>query len=557
MSTLVVPPGAVGRRPGAEARRLLRQRAVWIGRWLLASPQQALEFRPRATAASVTATRVDADLPDVLDSWRRALAHRRTVVLLRRYLLLGALLACLCALACRLSIGSIPWEAVVIPVGLLLGAAVLVTRRPLTQETTARLLDRALLLHEQVATALELRGTRARAMHGLLAARLEQQAQTALVEARRDWSVHDVSARREWLGIALSAAALALVLLLPHGSVIGSAVGPRRVPAVPSAPAPVRSALVAPPLRSHGRLIQLQATVVSSPVPRTAPAATAHAHKPGLSRHLLTAHQHSVARSHAGRPAAAPTAGAHGASPKTSGTPLPGGAPSGGPQPAHSPPGAAGPPLSVFKGNPRQVLPSSKAGSSSAAKRSASTGNAFSRAQGAAAGSAAGGKQGRQRAAGAAAPAGQHAAAPQSGGLPPGVQALPYGGGLHLTPSQLPKPGLIEGSGVFQGKGTPGGSGVGHEPGSTPVQPGVRPSLPSTKGRQFTLQSGYGSRAGTRTGRPAPGQSPAAGGHGTASDASGQAGLQVIDYVSADSNVVASPDRAIVTSYFDRRTAHQ
>src|SRR5579875_2200066 len=190
MSTLMVPSGVVGHRPGAEVRRLLRWRAAWIGHWLLASPQQALVLRPRAMQTSVAAGPAASDLPDVLDSWRRALAYRRAIVLLRRYLLLGVLLACLCALACRLSMGSIPWEAVVVPVGLMLGVAVLVTRRPLTPQATARLLDRALLLHEQVATALEIRGTRAPDTQGILSARLEQQARTALVEARRDWVVH-------------------------------------------------------------------------------------------------------------------------------------------------------------------------------------------------------------------------------------------------------------------------------------------------------------------------------------------------------------------------------
>jgi hypothetical protein len=140
------------------------------------------------------------------------------------------------------------------------------------------------------------------------------------------------------------------------------------------------------------------------------------------------------------------------------------------------------------------------------------------------------------------------------GGAPPGAQALPYGGGLHLTPSQLPKPGLIEKGSNFQGKGTPGGSSAGQQAGSQ----GQAARLPKLNGngRQFTLQSQYGAgKAGTPSGKTTPGQGTGTSGHAAAGG--GPGGLQVLDYVPADANVVAPGARAIVSTYFIARAAQQ
>jgi hypothetical protein len=566
MITTSAHPAPPGYRSGIGARVAGPRMSARVARWLAADPREALRFTPRAPREGIAGAREEPGaLHAMLASWRRPIARSRALVIARRYLLLAAVLVCIGALAARLVTGTVPWWAIALPAAVAACGALMALSRPLPLEAVARLLDRDLSLHEQAASALEVADGRARGTNGALNAYLEERAVSALAGARREWRVRLAPAPGEWLGIVVLAAAVAVLLVVPRSSpTAGLGVRPHP-PAVARVPAPSRVALTVPAVPAEGRLpVHVSAAVVSSPAAR--PAATpgaAGGHRQSQSQHLVSSRPRSAARP----PAGAHTSAATGTKAKSSGQTggrLPGAPDSTGVQQPQqggaARAGAQGSSISVYKGNQRRVVASSKGAPAGHAGAAAG-------APGAQAPGGASARSGQSTRSGGNAPGAQQTSYtcllnPQScanrpGANPPGAQALPYGGGFHLTPSQLPKPGLIVGKGSFQGKGTPGGSGVGHEPGSASGQSAAHSSLQTSKGRQFNLQSGYGGAQGTRTGKPAPGHSAATGGQSTAAPGTGQAGLQVIDYVPPDSNAVAPTDRSIVTSYFVSRAAQQ
>ena len=201
--------------------------------WLRVDPASAARFelRDRRRAAS----RTGVDLRRGISRWRRALSRRRALVLLRRYVLLGAVAALLTAIGIGLAGGDRRTWWLLAPLAVALAGAAIAMRRRVTLAQTAVMFDSGLGLRNRVATAVELSDTKPRAPReegagarasAELAARVTGEASTAVAESFGTVRLRGVGAPLEWLALGAVAVALGLVLALsPAATVVGATHG--------------------------------------------------------------------------------------------------------------------------------------------------------------------------------------------------------------------------------------------------------------------------------------------------------------------------------------------
>jgi hypothetical protein len=176
--------------------------------------RQRLRDVPRAEAL---------DVRTGLERWSTQLTRRRAAVVARRYLLVALGIALVPAVVILAVGASRPfWVLAVLVLAPLAAAVALAQRTP--DARAARLLDRALDLHDQLGTALELEARPspsaglARMVVNEASATLAQSFTTAHVRARR--------APAEWAWLAVAVCGLVLVIAVPrHTAIHGGAGG--------------------------------------------------------------------------------------------------------------------------------------------------------------------------------------------------------------------------------------------------------------------------------------------------------------------------------------------
>jgi hypothetical protein len=209
-------------RADHAARTARRARADHAARWLCADVGMAVRFEPVAGCGGAAAAPA-ADLRVGLRRWRRRIARRRTVVLGRRLLLVGAAVVFATEVALTLAGADhrSPW--LVAPAALVALAGTILASRRVTLEQTAHMLDRGLGLHDRVGTALELAGGARRAPAAPrrapgaagLERRIAAEADAALRQSFGGARLTVPRARTEWAALLAAALALALLIALP------------------------------------------------------------------------------------------------------------------------------------------------------------------------------------------------------------------------------------------------------------------------------------------------------------------------------------------------------
>jgi len=198
--------------------------------WLRVDPAAAARFELRGHRHTASGSGVD--LRRGISRWRRALVRRRALVLLRRYVLLGATAALLAAIGIGLAGGDRRSWWLLAPLAVALAGAAIAMSRRVTLAQTAMMFDSGLGLRNRVATAVELSDRRTGASPDAgagarasaeLAARVTGEASTAVAESFGTVRLRSVGAPLEWLALGAVALALGLVLALaPATPVAGS-----------------------------------------------------------------------------------------------------------------------------------------------------------------------------------------------------------------------------------------------------------------------------------------------------------------------------------------------
>jgi hypothetical protein len=179
----------------SSALKLIR---LWM-RWLLAGPREALRVRSLVRPVGFDLAEQSADPDELLaglQRWRVRLQRRRAGVLLRRHLIVAAVLSIV--LQALVVAGDIPQTILLVPLALLLvGMSVELARRPSLEEV-AHLLDEQLGLFDRIGTGLDIQrhvGWNQRPLErravanasGLTAASLDG-SRAAAAPAVREWS---------------------------------------------------------------------------------------------------------------------------------------------------------------------------------------------------------------------------------------------------------------------------------------------------------------------------------------------------------------------------------
>ncbi len=529
-----------------------------IVNWQRADPPDVLHFRQRAVTEDQAVAQDD--LRASLVWWQRGISRLRLVALLRRALIDATALALLLALAGRAD-SSLPiWLTLAIPAVLLAIDLITLGRAP-SLGAVAHLLDRKLVLRDQVGTALDLQEGRIETSNQSLRRHVESRATTLVAQTRGQWRVQLVAAKGEWVAALVLGACVALVLSAPRPGV-GASVAPSTSHMVAANNTTTTSApALAVPTVSEGAPLGVHVNVAVISTPATSPTPqsvrTAHgrtgkqfsvpAHNPGAassSRKGAPKGGNATIKPPSGNPGTAARVGQpaskNGASStRQSNVPLltnrrlqhPNTVNGQGRQVGGGQPGAQGAPSrqGAASGNSQGVTSKSVNGNGPQTRRgqNGSVGNR---------GGAGGGNKNSK-----------------IGGAANGAMRNPYGNGF-VPDTRGIKPGLITGKTQFSGHGTPGNSTPGSGRGNNETQaPGKQ--LAGSQGHQLNLQSSYGAARNGRSGKTLPGTGLGSGTNSTVVSSAGDAGSGAIDYVPPDANLVAPADRGLVAGYFARHAS--
>lgn len=489
-------------------RRSAAELSSESARWLRADVRDVLRVEPKgASTAAPAPPELEGSPPSQtllagLDSWRMRLGRRRSLVLVRRRLLVALALGIALELIGILAGGGPGTRAawLIAPALLAVGSLAAALHVGPRVPEVARLIDHDLALAERVSTALELESgpldpgqVTANNLPAMVVAEGAAAVSHSLGDARA--SLKPAWAERGLLvGLAAALAVLAAVPVSGPGAAHGPAAAPRVAAATRGG---ARAAVGSTGKRSRGS------------TPRSATSPSGGGHRAPLR------FGSSAAPGGAGRELAkGPSAG------KPSGAP---------------------PPKQLAKGGSGEIAPKS---SPAAGQSGASAGS------GAGAGTpSAGGQAGH----GTSASAGSHrtAASPGAGRAASGARA---GAGAANAPGKAGGASSSSSSpGAFRaGHAPPGGESAGGARGST-VQPLHPPrSKPGTSGAGLPIQPGYTpSRSGSGTTGSGP---PLAGGLGPARGASvggvGGTGGAAFPYIAPSPVSATSLDDSLLLSYF-------
>jgi len=453
------------------------------------------------------------DLVASLRSFRRAAGLARLVSVLRRWIIVAVIVALVLALV-RWRIAPLPlWAALAPPLGLAAIGAIIMSFRSTDPAAVARLLDRRLMLKEQVSSALEAPPT-----GNVLAGRLQARAGKLAVRARSDWRVRPIGAVVEWTALAGGLIVLALLLTVarPATSAVHRAVVYRVHVATATHVGGIRTTVV-----SIGPISSSTQPTGSRRIARQLALQARGSGNNGQ--------RQSAASSHKGRNGTVipPGRASEAAFPTRKQTSL--GASSG----SHASGSQSGANLVTSRRGVTSPPPRSGPGKTGSSNNTVSikgprlansnNGGTSNRTASGRASKVAGGVAGR-------------------GGV---AQRNPYG----KTPSylrNLPKPGLVTGP-ALSSKGNTNGSNLAGRGRGANGRASSR-HLTGGKGRQLSLTSSYGSSAGStqkRSTLTAP-----AGQHRTAHVRGGRGGTGASDYIPPDANSVGQDESHIVVRYF-------
>lgn len=191
-------------------------------RWLAADPWEVVDLAGAGTLAG------GADAPHLgeeLRRWRRIVARRRLVALLRRHATVALGLAAVLEVLALLGAFS-QWVVVAVPLaGFLVSVAVFAFRGP-SPFGLARLLDDKLGLNDRLATALEIEA-RGGAPLAPLERRTVADAAALLQGGREGWRAGAApGGRTDWSALGVAIAALAVVVGIGLATGGGSSAGP-------------------------------------------------------------------------------------------------------------------------------------------------------------------------------------------------------------------------------------------------------------------------------------------------------------------------------------------
>jgi hypothetical protein len=526
---MVVPPLPAG-KVAATAERARRHAADAVdflrSGWFLPTLAHAARLHPRASTTGLPAP---LDLRASLGSFGRRAQIAWYLTAARRALLAGLLVGLIfAAIAAWLN-----WPAAIgadATLAIVLALLVNARRGAPNLMTTARFLDRALHLKEQLATALELES-----LPASTSSSLGKRARLAAVDAGQDaathWQIRPVRAGREWASLAALLVAFAIIVMHRPGQSAPAALVASGIPSSnlsPSVSPPRNGASSAQSIAIHVAVVSTQdgaaAPLKSASVPGSRPSSSAvHglANRPAA-RGAATATASSSSSKVTGGKTSVTTSG-HGVPLKFNQSFM-----------------ATSPSSKAQKGG--QIAGNLGHASTKGANGGKSAGNPSSRGSQASSNSAKSGS-GSAAANGGAQPAGKAASA---GAKTPGKC-------LHtcnqFDKSQIAKPGLIVGKGQFSGTSAPGGKTAGHAAGSAPKL-GSAKAAPPAAGRQLSITSGYGPThqvplpSTQAQGHDGPGSS------GQSAVSSGAQTIQALDYVPPDANLTNPGDAGIVMRYF-------
>lgn len=473
-----------------------------LGDWLSSPAAQVLAFVPGQ--ARRTSGERAGNLPLQLRPWRRAATIWRFLVVLRRWAIVAAIVGVLGVIIHRPLPDFSLWIALGIALVVLLVGSAINARAVPSFETVAQLLDRDLVLQEQVSSALE-------AGDSPLAPQLQTRAESLVVQAQRTWRLRAARNAWEWtvLGLAVVLLALLAALPVPHSSLATRSSRP--------------VALAPPP----AHLPRIHVSVATVAAPRSSPPAV---HSPNAAQHLKPGIKprgivpHSVAKSRKKRAA--------------------GGAP-GVPQPpasiythgGHAPRTRHGQQVQghpvLHHGNATSPGPQTRRGGTPlGANGSGNHGNntGGNQVRGTASGQAGSGKagksSGRSRLTGKA-------------------RSNPYGT-HHGIPRSVTNPGLVTGPALNSSTHAPGnaaGRGRGGSKGKSAAHAATR-----NKGSQFRLKSPYAG-AGTGKQRTTAGKSGQQG-NKTAHERGGPSGTGTTVYIPLAPNTPPPAESSIIARYF-------
>jgi hypothetical protein len=480
--------------------------------WLRADLNEAVRVGPRA-AGDVAAAAPPAELEAGLHRWSGRLSRSRALVLARRWLLVGLIVALVPGLVILAVGGSRPWWLFgVVLVGPLAGL-VAVARRP-SAARTAQVLDRRLGLADRLSTALELRSAPVAptGLGGLVV----NEASSALGQSLGSSRASPRRSPRELAWLLAAAVALALVIAVPRSGSTGAS--STRASTGPAATAGGGAAAASP---THGRPAAGGRTTTPSAAPLPPPRIPKQTFGDGRS-HYAPGSDPYGGQFRGGQLQTKQQAGVPSASSSGLGLAAPGGA-------AAQQGAAAG-----ASGGSGNHGPTPSGGAGQAGTHTPAPG---------ATGHPGSGSAGLSGAGGAGGAGGQQASGTPSGAQHPGAGAA---AGAHGTAS-----GTQTGSGGQSGGETAGGvrAGQSHGVGLVPALGGSGSGLP--------LQAGLaGSRAG-RSGSQGATSRTANGGGGFARTAQGGSGAGGVGGAGANLPVLAptfnspsQPEPGLLQRYF-------
>jgi hypothetical protein len=476
--------------------------------WLRADLSEAVRVAPRGDGAGAAAL-PPAELEAGLDRWSGRLSRSRALVVTRRWLLVGLIVALVPGLVILAVGGSRPWWLFgVVLVGPLAGLVAIV--RPPSAARTAQVLDRRLGLADRLTTALELRSAPVAptGLGGLVV----NEASSALGQSLGSSRASARRSPRELAWLLAAAVALALVIAVPRSSTGASST---RASTGPAAAAGGGAAAASP---THGRTGPGGRTTTPSSAPLPPPRIPKQTFGDGRSHYAPGTDpyggQFRGGQLQTKQQAGVPTA-------SSSGLGL-------------AAPGGAAAPQGTASGGSGRHGPTPSGGAGQSGTRTPPSG---------ATGKPASGSAGLSGAGGAGGAAGQHASGTPSGAQHAGAGAA---AGAHGTAS-----GTQTGSGGQSGGETAGGvrAGQSHGVGLVPALGGSGSGLP--------LQAGLsGSRAG-RSGSHGAVSRTANGGGGFArsaqanSGASGVGGAGVnLPVLAPTFNSPSQPEPGLLQRYF-------
>jgi hypothetical protein len=192
---------------------------VW--RWLAADPRDVVDL---AGAGTLAVGSESPELSEELRRWRRIVARRRLLALVRRQGAVALGLAALLEILAQL--GAIPqWVVVAVPLAALVVSVTVFALRGPSPFGLARLLDDKLGLNDRLATALEIEARGGAATP--LERRTSADAAGLLRAGRDDWHASSAPAGRDWWALAAPVAAIAVVVAIGAAASGGSSGGDR------------------------------------------------------------------------------------------------------------------------------------------------------------------------------------------------------------------------------------------------------------------------------------------------------------------------------------------